>query len=159
MPRIARRSLAAHLLAFYVSASLCGVGFHSALEMTLLHHDHGVDPGAGPMISGAHDRLLCQFQAQGQILIELPQRESRPFRAFHVACPPAPTRRRAVRSLPSTCTTVCRFHVVVIVRAVCRLGGLTLRIHGPFPPFEHCSSREQARDRCWYSPAPITAGT
>jgi hypothetical protein len=90
MSRIARQGLAACFLALYVTVSHCGVGLHSVLEKTLAHHDHGPVQGTGATISGvSHDCLLCEFQAQSQIPLELPRQESHLLCVFHVAPPKA----------------------------------------------------------------------
>lgn len=84
MRRFGRHTFVACLLILYGSVSVCGVSLHAVLEKTVAHHDHGPAKGTGATISGAsHDCLLCDFCAQGQLPVDLPQPVSRPLAARH----------------------------------------------------------------------------
>lgn len=89
MSRLAGRILVAWLLALYGSVSLCGVGMHALVEASASHHDHAgghCDEGTNRSISATNDHCpLCEFQAQGQMQVEVARLASRPHDRPHVA--------------------------------------------------------------------------
>jgi hypothetical protein len=90
MFRLGRKAFVAYLLILYGSVSVCGASLHAVLEKTLAHHDHGPVKTAGATISGvSHDCLLCEFCAQGQLLVDMPRPASRLLATPHVSIAPA----------------------------------------------------------------------
>lgn len=87
MSRLSRSIPVVTMLVLYGSVSFCGTGLHMLIDPGCLHASDR--QRLGPTVKAASGHCpLCEFQAQGQMVIESAAVESRPHTSPNVALIP-----------------------------------------------------------------------